>query len=262
MYPSVNRYFGFIRSFGKNVDADGPLPNQFDIKVKARMLAKSQETIHLDPGSCMALITSYPLDRYTTGMMLSSLFGIGTPAWENAIRSVQFVSTKNNCPAKTLRALFNLSSDADWDAVAFPKYVQDRIRNDLSNDLDSVIDTDRWNDAGSESRFLMSLIHASMTGCKMMLIEGRGLRSLRKYYNEIRPHLDHKICIITHGIESRRIGDYGETTIAVIDGKECVGAGDLPWFESNRLLIQRYLHQGHESLEDADDEEMDDEEME
>jgi ABC-type multidrug transport system fused ATPase/permease subunit len=262
MYPSVSRYFSFIRSFGKSVDPDGPLPNQFDIKVNGSIFAQSEKRVHLEPGSCMALITSYPLDRYTMGMVLSSLFGMGTPEWDNAIRSVQFVSTKSNCPEKTLRALFKLPCDADWDSIAFPKNLLDRIRSGLSDDLDSVIGTDRWNDSRPESRFGISLIHASTTGCKMMLVEGRGLRLLHNYFNDIRPLFDRNICIITHGIEGCRVGDYGETTIAVINGKECVGAGNLSWFESNKLFIKRYLHQGHAPLEDADDDEMDDEEVE
>ena len=262
MYPSVNRYFCFLRSFEKTIDHKGPVPNQFDINVNGQIFSKSKKTVHLEPGSCMALITSYPLDRYSMGMILSSLFGMGTVEWGNAIRSVQFVSTKSNCPEKTLRALFKLPSDADWDIIAFPKNLLDRIRNDLSNDLDSVIDTKRWKDSRPESRFLISLIHASMTGCKMMLVEGRGLRLLHNYFDEIRPLFDHNVCIVTHDIQGCRVGDYGETTIAVIDGKECVGAGNLSWFKSNRLFIKRYLNQDHEPPEDVDYEEMEDEEME
>jgi hypothetical protein len=269
-YPMVRRYLSFV-SDAQQLDVP-ELRLPFSAVVdSASAMPGSDGTLSLDRGGIVAVYAPVALNGYSVGAVLGSLL----PAEVlSGARSASSFATGDyeplpGEPPRSSFGLGDLSPDgvcAELEALGFGSEVVDVLPP-----LDADVDGREWRRVDQWVRFALALRAARVSNRPIVLVGSADMASIpsQRWRDVLASMADTLVLVVYPADDVGRVGRFGETTVAVVDGDRLVGAGSVDWFRSVQAEAEMALLAGplrdvvavgpmYEDEEDEEDEEEDD----
>ncbi|MGH2759650.1 MAG: hypothetical protein ACRDKJ_08800, partial [Actinomycetota bacterium] len=250
-YPQIKRYLSFVET-SEALLREGAKPGRpatLSLEVARPALEGSALRRDLDPPSRLGLLSPIPVDRYSLGLLVDSLFGgADNDAARYVLTSSAFATPDYELLARQpFRTSVGLPED--WDA--------DRLLAELGAlglqgadvqaipALDSPCDDDAWRRVGEGLRFTLAALSASRSSAEWVFLDERGLGALNsKQRSALLDRLGRRVVVVVYHHRRSDPGAYGEDVVAVVDGEDLVGLGPVDWFRQNRGAAEEALLEG------------------
>lgn len=273
LYPIIARYFSFVDSLDLDKAQKDPVTRRQRITVHTSPFHDSLSSINVRNGDTIAIVGPFDFDFYKIPMYIDCLFGHEQGLVKRVLRCMQVVTESNGYLNElSLRELFHLPRD--YHLATLHQDLQDLGFNDnmighLPDGLDRPVSRDEWDRIEPEIRYSLGLFSAVHSGCQWVVIDEKVLHYFsRKTTQHLFKRLKERIILIVFDGELGNVGTYGEKTVAVIDGQNLIGLGDVDWFESQKRFVQEQFRSAEQPLtrfqereegaDDFDDDELDD----
>jgi len=271
-YPQFSRYFYFIDYFDLTKTQKDFLIRRCKIRVPSSPFQHCAASQTVRNGEVLALAGPFDFDFYNIPIYINCLLGHKQGLVEKVLRSMQVIieSSNGHLNELSLRELFCFPREyslatlnQDLQSLGFA----DNVIMQLPDDLGRPVSRGEWDHIEPEIRYSLGLLSAIHSGRQWIVIDKKVLQHLSPTTRDhIFRKLEERITLIVFDGELDNVGAYGETTVAIIDGHDLIGLGDVHWFESQKKSIQEKMDSVKKHLarvqekgeEDEDDDELDD----
>jgi hypothetical protein len=271
-YPQFSRYFNFLDAVDRSNRKEKSGGRSYEMKLRSSPLPESPSSVLVESGNVLALGAPFKFDFYDLPTYLECLLGNKKGLVEEVLRSMSVVSEANGyLKGLSLRELLCLSESYGLDSLRqdLRDYgVSEVLISRLPEDLNRPISRKKWDDMGREMRCLLGILGAIHASDEWMLIHEKVLSKLsRKTRDHLFGKLEKHITVIFFDGELDDVGSYGETAVAIIDGENLIGLGDVTWYEAQKSDIQKIMDSAKMSMrkrqkkgkDEEEDDELDDE---
>lgn len=245
-YPIFAEYF----SFGDSLDLDKarkkPLRQRYRIQVHTSRFQESLPSANVRMGDTIALVIPFGFNFYDIPIHIGCLLGHRQGLIRKTLGSMQVITEVDGYWNEfSFREVFHFPREynvQDLHADLQGLLSSEDMIKQLPNNLDRPLSKEEWERIEPESRYSLGLLSVTHLECQWVVIDVKALRYLSEQNAQrLLRGLTEKITLIVFDGELRGIGTYGEKTVAVIDGQDLIGIGDVAWLESQKEPIAEKL---------------------
>jgi ABC-type multidrug transport system fused ATPase/permease subunit len=270
-YPQLSRYFNFVDFFDLTKTPKIILTRRCKVRVRSSPFQNSASSMTLKNGNILGLVGPFEFDFYNIPIYINCLLEHKQGHVVEVLRSMQVIMESGNGHLNelSLQELFCFPRDyclatlhQDLQSLGFP----DNMIMQLPDDVGRPISRGEWDHIEPEIRYSLGLLSAIHSGQQWIVVDSKVLEHLsRRILGHLLEKLQEKITLIVFSGKLDNVGTYGETTVAIIDGQNLIGLGDVRWFQSQRKNILEKMELAKKQLPpipergEDDDDELDDE---
>lgn len=244
-YPQARRYLDFVRASAARESPEAePEPPPYRIGVEHPSLAGSADEWQPQAGQRLAVVASFPLNRYTLSYLMASLVGDDDGTLARAVASSRYVTSRYLLATGRPERDLHLDG-AGWQelrAWAEKARLVKQFERQLPGSVSARISDDQWLRTNPGLKFLAGLVSAMRTQSQWILVEESALRELREDARSgVLEALRDRIVVIVYGRDLDAIGTYGEQVVIVLDEEHMLGLGPVSWALGHRARIEAML---------------------
>ena len=267
-YPQFSRYFNFLDSFDGTAREENSVVRRYKIELQSSPLRECASSVVIKSGDILALGAPFEFNFYDIPTYLKCLLGRKQGRVEKVLKSTNVITERNGyLKGLSLRELFCFPQSYDLETLRRDlrdNGISEEMISRLPEDINRPISREKWDHIGPEIRYSLGLLSAIHSGEQWIIIHEKVLEHIpRRTRDHLFRKLEKKISLIIFDGELDSVGTYGERTVAIIDGRNLIGLGDVPWFEAQKKDIQDMMDLAKKPLppiqKKGKDEEEDDE---
>jgi hypothetical protein len=271
-YPQFSRYFNFLDAVDGSSKEEKAVVRSYEIELRSSPLRECPSSVVIEDGDVLALGGPFEFDFYDLPTYLKCLLGHRKGLVEEVLRSTNVVSETNGyLNGLSLRELLRLPERYGLDTLRRDlrdNGISEAMISRLPEDLNRPISRKKWDDIDGEIRCFLGILGAIQSSEQWIVIHEKVLVKLsRKTRDHLFGKLAEKITMVLFDGELENVGSYGERAVAIVDGKNLIGLGDVTWYEAQKNDIQKIMDLAKMSMrkrqkkgkDEEEDDELDDE---
>jgi len=245
-YPMFSRYFYFVNCFDLAEPQKEVLPRRYKIRFESSAFEGCVTSGIIKNGDILAVLGPFEFNFYNIPTYIKCLLKHEEVPVEKILRSMNVVAkTDGYLQPLSLREVFSFPSGYDMETLQRDLRdcgISEEMMSHLPGDLDRPIPREKWDAIELDIRYSLGLLSAIGSSHQWVVIDERVLEHLsRMTRDHLFRRLGEKIILIVFDGELDDIGTYGERIVAIIDGRNLIGLGDVPWFETHKKDIQEMM---------------------
>jgi hypothetical protein len=249
-YPHMWRYLMFVKASESLLgDEAPPRPSTMRLKLTRVGLPGTLSDWELDSTGRIGLFAPVSVSRYTLALLVDSLLGGERSPGARYVLGSSAFATPDYEPLARQTFRESVGLPPDWD--------KDRLMRELdglgmhATDIDDVpalddpcID-DRWRRIGANVRFTLAVLSARRPGVEWIFLDENGLLAMtHEQRSTLLDGLRDRTVVIVYHHSGSQPGAYGEQFVAVVDGQDLIGLGEVQWFIEQREAAEAALIAG------------------
>jgi hypothetical protein len=252
-YPIFSRYFYFVNCFDLAEPKKEVLPGRYKIRFESSPFDASATSGIIKNGDILSVVGPFDFNLYNIPTYMKCLLKYEEVPVEKILRSMNVVAeTDGYLQPLSLREGFSFPSG--YDLANLQRDLRDsgiseEMISRLPEDMNRPISREKWDHIGPELRYSLGLLSAIHSGEQWIIIHEKVFKHIsRRMRDHLFQKLGKNITLLVFDGDLDSVGTYGETTVAIIDGRNLIGIGDVQWFEAQKRDIQDMMDLAKKAL--------------